>query len=111
MKYKVNVPPTAEQGSYTTIVKSGTNETINQQALWDYNSARAHDGLPSIKRMPNGTTYAAIKEWVLWANYGYGHGWEEETIEESYKAAREQIKCYRKNAPMYNYKITSRPKE
>ena len=58
-KYKVTVPPTMEQGSYKTVV-SDDCETKAAAALWDYNSARAHDGLEPIKRMPNGTEY--IKE-------------------------------------------------
>lgn len=59
--YTVNVPPTWEQGSYTTRVKSTYYETYRQAALSDYNSARAHDGLPPLKRMPRGTTYTIYK--------------------------------------------------
>jgi hypothetical protein len=51
-KYIVTVPPTAEQGSYTTAADSRAD------ALWYYNSARAHDGLPPLRRMPAGTVYA-----------------------------------------------------
>jgi hypothetical protein len=59
MKYIVTVPPTWEQGSYSTVVSAPSRygETPAQQALSDYNSCRAHDGLPPIKRMPKGTTY------------------------------------------------------
>ncbi len=57
MKYKVTVPPTMEQGSYTTIVTDSYRETKAQAALWDYNSARDHDGLPPLKKMPRGTKY------------------------------------------------------
>ena len=64
MKIKVTVPPTMEQGSYSTIVDSsgrfGT-ESIAQKALWDYNSARAHDGLSPLKRMPKGTKYQTMR--------------------------------------------------
>ena len=59
VKYKVTVPPTMEQGSYTTIV-SGLN--YRKDALQDYNSCRAHDGLPPLQRMPAGTAYTRIKE-------------------------------------------------
>lgn len=41
-------------------------------------------------------------EYQLWANYG--QGWEHETTEESYTLLREQLKCYRINAPEYSYK-------
>lgn len=33
------------------------SETLAKSALWDYNSARAHDGLPPLSRMPAGTVY------------------------------------------------------
>lgn len=55
--YIVTVPPTWEQGSYTTRVRATYYESYRQAALSDYNSARAHDGLPPIKRMPRGTKY------------------------------------------------------
>ncbi len=61
MKYKVNVPPTMEQVSYRCIVEKGYNQTMRQDALWQYNSARDHDGLPPVKRMPKGTTYEPVK--------------------------------------------------
>lgn len=54
-KLKVTVPPIWEQGSYSTIT------TSRADALWDYNSCRAHDGLPPLNRMPNGTKYEKVK--------------------------------------------------
>jgi len=59
MSYTVTVPPTHEQGSYTTQADSRAD------ALWHYNSARAHDGLAPITRMPAGTvyTYQRMKEY------------------------------------------------
>ena len=57
MKYIVTVPPTMEQGSYKTIVAGSVYQTIKQEALQDYNSARDHDGLSPLKRMPKGTIY------------------------------------------------------
>jgi hypothetical protein len=53
--YNVYVPPTKEQGSYKTKASS------KQGALADYNSARGHDCLPPMKRMPNGTKYSPTK--------------------------------------------------
>jgi len=35
----------------------------------------------------------------------YGDGWETVTTEETRKAAREQLKCYRENDPHYPYRI------
>jgi hypothetical protein len=57
MKITVTVPPTNEQGSYKTIVKGSYLQTYRAEALQDYNSARAHDGLEPLRRMPKGTTY------------------------------------------------------
>ena len=61
MKYKVSIPPTTEQGSYKCIAEAGYNETMRKNALWYYNKAREHDGLPPIKRLPNGTTFEPVK--------------------------------------------------
>ena len=58
--YRVTVPPTAEQGSYTTTAQAGYWQTMRQAALQDYNSCRAHDGLPPVSRMPAGTKYERI---------------------------------------------------
>lgn len=61
MTYKVTVPPTSEVGSYSRTCKASAMETYRQNALWDYNHARAHDGLPPLSRMPRGTEYIPIK--------------------------------------------------
>lgn len=44
-------------------------------------------------------------EYKLLANYGYGHGWEIETTEETRKDIKRRYKEYRENAPQYQYKI------
>ena len=41
--------------------------------------------------------------WYLYANYG--QGWEHETTEETFREAREQVKCYRENCPQYAFRI------
>lgn len=61
MKYKVVVPATMEQGSYETIAEDEFNLTMKQHALWDYNSAREHDGFPPLRRMPKGTKYIPLE--------------------------------------------------
>ena len=61
MKCKCVVPSTADQGSFTTICTGSSGESFRANALWSYNSARAHDGLEPLSRMPNGTTYQSIK--------------------------------------------------
>jgi hypothetical protein len=40
-------------------------------------------------------------EFVLLINYGWGDGWEQETVEESYKEIKERLKEYRLNCPQY----------
>ena len=43
--------------------------------------------------------------WVLQANYGYGHGYEDECVEETRAEALQRLKEYRENAPKYSYRI------
>lgn len=47
MTYKVTafIP---DMGSYTTNAKGSAMETVEENALWDFNSARRHDGLPEL---------------------------------------------------------------
>lgn len=61
-KFKVTVPPTMEQGSHEDIARGETLKEMKFDALWDYNSARAHDCLPALQRMPKGVKYQEIKE-------------------------------------------------
>jgi hypothetical protein len=58
--YRFTVPPTAEQGSYSGNCSASYGETYRQNALADYNSARWHDGLPPLSRMPKGTRYKRV---------------------------------------------------
>ena len=52
--YVITVPPTAEVGSYKT-KHCGSKTEARKHALWDYNKAREHDGLPPVQRLPAGT--------------------------------------------------------
>lgn len=47
MKFKVTafIP---DMGSYTTVATESNSETKEENALWDFNSARRHDGLPEF---------------------------------------------------------------
>ena len=58
--YRFTVPPTSEQGSHVGTCRASLRETYRQNALSDYNSARAHDGLPPLARMPRGTSYRRL---------------------------------------------------
>lgn len=62
MRYKFKVPVTEDVGTYNSTCDSNYGETYRKSALWDYNSARAHDGLEPLGRMPNGTVYTKIKQ-------------------------------------------------
>jgi hypothetical protein len=52
--YVITMPPTREVGSYKTKY-CGPKAGARASALWDYNSARRHDGLPPVERLPPGT--------------------------------------------------------
>jgi hypothetical protein len=38
----------------------------------------------------------------------YQTGWELETVEETYKEAKQQVKCYRDNVPGTSFKIVKK---
>lgn len=46
--------------------------------------------------------------YVLKTNYGYGDGWEEVLIEETFAEAKKRKKEYIENMPQYPYKIVKR---
>lgn len=60
-RYQFTVPPTMEQGSHKGNCAPGYFTSYRADALQEYNSARAHDGLPPLKRMPRGTKYSRLK--------------------------------------------------
>lgn len=97
MTYKFTVPPTHDVGSYSSTCKAGYLETYRQDALRDYNHARAHDGLPPLSRMPRGTEYRALYEYEI--QRLYDGAWETENTEIRLKDAVQSIKEYRENAP------------
>lgn len=58
--YKVHIPTTRHLGAYDTIATETTMESKEENALWDYNNVRAHDGLKPVQALPDGTTFARI---------------------------------------------------
>lgn len=58
--YRFTVPPTAELGSHAGTCAASLHETRAANALFGYNRARAHDGLPPLSRMPIGTRYLRL---------------------------------------------------
>ena len=61
-RYLVKVPITNDMSSFSTNAKSSPMETVEENALWDYNRSREHDGLPPLSKMPKGTTYTRIED-------------------------------------------------
>lgn len=53
-------------------------------------------------------TRKTIDEYEIQGNYGYGQGFECVTTEETWKAAKEQLKCYRENEPGIPFKIVKK---
>ena len=45
--------------------------------------------------------------WVMQANYGFGHGWEDECVEPSKAGALERLAEYEENAGQYSYRIAA----
>lgn len=62
MKIRYQVPVTRDQGPCTLIGTSSATETATANALWEYNSMRAHDGQPPVKQFPPGTQRVRIDE-------------------------------------------------
>jgi len=46
--------------------------------------------------------------YVVQGNYGYGHGWEDVTAEDSLKQIRERLKEYRENEPGIPFRTITR---
>lgn len=106
-KYSVYIPPTMDQGEGNFICTDDFM-TVAKDALSDYNSNRAHDGQPPLNRMPNGTTYARLYEYVIQGNYGYGHGYEDLTAEDTRTDAMLRLHEYRDNEPGVLFKVVAR---
>jgi hypothetical protein len=52
--YKITTPNTKEMSAMVYTHKSNKAEAL-EYALWEYNSARAHDGLDPLVKLPRGT--------------------------------------------------------
>lgn len=103
-KYVVKVPATMEQSNYE-LHCSDDIMSVAAEALFMYNTNRAHDDLLPIRRMPNGTTYWRQYEYIIQGDYGYGDGYEDLTSENTRAEALAQIKLYRSEEPMLPFKI------
>ena len=105
---KVTVPPTSKMGSFTGSAAPSYGETLAQSALWDYNSARAHDGLPPVSRMPAGTVYHRPARRVYVQRRD---GRSLETVDEfpTWKEARAMLVEYRMADPSAAHYLSARP--
>jgi hypothetical protein len=54
-KIKYVIPASHQVGNCEIVGVSSLMETARENALWQYNSMRAHDGLPPVVSFPNGT--------------------------------------------------------
>lgn len=61
MKYWKMETFTDDMGSFVSLVNNRT-EPKHKDALWQVNSARAHDGLAPLQRMPKGTKYTPVTQ-------------------------------------------------
>jgi hypothetical protein len=105
---KFTVPPTSEMGSYSGTCSASYSETLAQSALWDYNNARAHDGLPPLRRMPAGTQYHRPAAPVYITRKGQGYL---ETVDQfdTRKEAKAALQEYRLSDPSASYYLSARP--
>jgi hypothetical protein len=104
---KYTVPPTSEMGSHQGTASASWSETVAQSALWDYNNARAHDGLPPLRRMPAGTVYhhPAAPYYIQRRGGGYL-----ETVDQfdNRAEARAMLSEYRMSDPTAQFYISRR---
>jgi hypothetical protein len=62
-KYRVIVPFIHDMGSVAPLrVTSTPMESAAQAALWEINSMRDHDGLPHLKRLPQGCKFQRLED-------------------------------------------------
>lgn len=63
MKYRMESTFIPDMGSISAMDVTETRyETKEEQALWQINSMRRHDGLKEYKRLPKGIKFTKVKE-------------------------------------------------
>ena len=62
MKRLYKIPVTNDQGNCEILGVANGSETTRENALWEYNSMREHDGQPPVSDLPIGTTSEVIEE-------------------------------------------------
>jgi hypothetical protein len=62
MRIEYTLPVTRDQGPCKIIGTSYPMTTAREDALWQYNSMREHDGQRPLKALPIGTTSKRIED-------------------------------------------------
>jgi len=62
MRIRYDIPPTRDQGNCRIVGVSSPMETARENALWEYNSMREHDGQPSVENLPRGTKSVRLED-------------------------------------------------
>jgi hypothetical protein len=57
LSWTVHFPVTHDLGPCKYTVQNNPMESKEEQALWHYNNARSHDGLPPVDELPEGTYF------------------------------------------------------
>ena len=61
-QFKVTFNFIHDMGSVMPIIATGSPmETVEENALWQLNNMREHDGLSPLKRLPNGCKISRIE--------------------------------------------------
>lgn len=61
MKIEYRFPCNSKHGPFTVVGTSTAMETAEENALWQYNSAIAHDGYSPVESFPKGTTQKVLE--------------------------------------------------
>ena len=59
-KFNAKFPISQYMSPISYIVIPTAMETKEEQALWNYNNSRNHDGLAPLRKLPNGVVFTEI---------------------------------------------------
>ena len=63
MRYKAIIPFTDDMGSVSPIMcEDSLMESAEENALWQLNSMRDHDGLPHLEELPPGVQFEVVED-------------------------------------------------
>ena len=113
--YKVITPLMLDISAHTINAKGNNIAEAKADALIDYNSSRAHDGLPPLEKLPRGTRIICDKK--IYIN-SIRHGYHETVSTYSLfehgadyrKEARKDLSEYRMSDPSSSFELSTRYK-